>query len=569
MGRSKNTWDHLVDSRGNYINVNENKGAKGESGVKGAKGTPGIKGAKGVASLFFRFRGKIGTFSETGTGAVRPLAGGDVWLVEDENKLYVYTAAQGWVAVREGIGDVVKGQKGEKGYSQKGDKGAPGLKGEKGQKGESVKGDQGQPGQKGKTGNTGPQGLRGPTGQKGEAFEYDDFTPAQLQGLKVKGDKGYGDKGLKGDPFEYADFTSDQLKGLQVKGNKGEIGVGIPGPKGDPFEYGDFTAAQLEALKVKGDKGYGDKGLEGSKGQKGNNVVFDDLTPAQKLEITGPKGSKGSAGTDGVDGNKGESGEKGANGLGVQLKGSVATLNDLPETDLTVGDLYITEDDYHGYVWDGQGWVDIGEFQGPPGQKGDVGPSGPKGDVGPSNVPVGCIMAYAGATAPTGWLLCDGAIIPGEYVQLRALMGNVVPDMRGRYLGGAGGMGLTLGTSYNDSTRKPRNGSFSLSVDTRHRHSFGISKTGISTGSNGGHSHTYDAWGTTKKGGGTGSTNPSVRSTGITTGGTGKHSHTFDLSISNILTDYQGSTTKPVSSGNWDSYTRPHTYAVNYIIKHD
>ena len=220
-------------------------------------------------------------------------------------------------------------------------------------------------------------------------------------------------------------------------------------------------------------------------------------------------------------------------------------------------------------MWDGEGWNDIGAFQGPQGQKGDVGPSGPKGEVGSNSVPVGSIMPYAGASAPAGWLLCDGGAIPGAYTQLKAIVGNNTPNLKGRFLGGAGSNGLTLGNSYNDATRKPRNGSFSLSVDTRHRHSFGINKTGISTGSTGGHSHTYDAWGTTKKGGGTGSTNPSSRSTGITTGGTGKHSHTFDLSISNILTDYQGSTTKSVSSSNWDSYTRPHTYAVNYIIKHD
>ena len=46
---------------------------------------------------------------------------------------------------------------------------------------------------------------------------------------------------VKGDPFTYSDFTPEQLEALKVKG--------------DAFEYSDFTPEQIEALKVKGDKG--------------------------------------------------------------------------------------------------------------------------------------------------------------------------------------------------------------------------------------------------------------------------------------------------------------------------
>lgn len=53
-------------------------------------------------------------------------------------------------------------------------------------------------------------------------------------------------KGDKGDPFLYSDFTPEQLEALKVKGDKG-----------DPFLYEDFTPEQLEALKVKGDTGNG------------------------------------------------------------------------------------------------------------------------------------------------------------------------------------------------------------------------------------------------------------------------------------------------------------------------
>ena len=44
-------------------------------------------------------------------------------------------------------------------------------------------------------------------GDKGDAFLYSDFTPEQVEALKVKGDKG--------DSFEYEDFTPEQITVLQ------------------------------------------------------------------------------------------------------------------------------------------------------------------------------------------------------------------------------------------------------------------------------------------------------------------------------------------------------------------
>lgn len=56
----------------------------------------------------------------------------------------------------------------------------------------------------------GPKGDIGLTGPQGEPFKYEDFTPEQLEALKVK-----GDKGDKGDAFTYADFTAEQLEALK------------------------------------------------------------------------------------------------------------------------------------------------------------------------------------------------------------------------------------------------------------------------------------------------------------------------------------------------------------------
>lgn len=90
----------------------------------------------------------------------------------------------------------------------------------------------------------------------GDPFTYADFTPEQIEALKVKGDA-----------FEYSDFTPEQLAALK-------------GDKGDPFVYSDFTPQQLEDLK-------GDKGDPGT-------TDFTGLTnkPTELADINSTEGSK-------------------------------------------------------------------------------------------------------------------------------------------------------------------------------------------------------------------------------------------------------------------------------------
>lgn len=63
------------------------------------------------------------------------------------------------------------------------------------------------------------------------------------------------------------------------------------------------------------------------------------------------------------------------------------------------------------------------------------------GDGG-SIAPVGTVVAYAGVTAPAGWLLCDGTSYKKSlYPALAAVLGATgesfsVPDLRGRFLMG-------------------------------------------------------------------------------------------------------------------------------------
>lgn len=53
-----------------------------------------------------------------------------------------------------------------------------------------------------------------------------------------------------------------------------------------------------------------------------------------------------------------------------------------------------------------------------------------------ATVPVGSITAYWGTTAPSGWLLCDGAAIPAQYTALIALVGANTPNLKGRVIVG-------------------------------------------------------------------------------------------------------------------------------------
>ena len=78
------------------------------------------------------------------------------------------------------------------------------------------------------------------------------------------------------------------------------------------------------------------------------------------------------------------------------------------------------------------------------------------------SVPIGAIQAYGGATAPAGWLMCDGsAVSRSAYSELYVAIGTTfgegdgsttfnLPDLRGRTIQGVGTLGTetyTLGDS--------------------------------------------------------------------------------------------------------------------------
>jgi microcystin-dependent protein len=176
-------------------------------------------------------------------------------------------------------------------------------------------------------------------------------------------------------------------------------------------------------------------------------------------------------------------------------------------------------------------------------------------------VPVGTIAMYGGASAPTGWLLCDGTSTTG-YTALAAIVGSTTPDMRGRFAIGDNSTLTLLGTGGSTTIAE---GNLPL-----HTHTFSAttasSTTGISLSTTGSHVHVIngvealtglDTVGDILQGGAGGSAYTED------TGSAGSHTHTVtDSGHTHTLSGTTGS----VGSGT--AYYQPYL-VVNYIIKHD
>jgi hypothetical protein len=92
-----------------------------------------------------------------------------------------------------------------------------------------------------------------------------------------------------------------------------------------------------------------------------------------------PQGIQGPQGPQGIQGSQG------ATGSWITMKGSVATLSNLPPTGNQQGDAYIVQADDSLRIWNGTIWVSGGSIQGPRGAQGPQGATGahgPQGDTG-------------------------------------------------------------------------------------------------------------------------------------------------------------------------------------------
>jgi microcystin-dependent protein len=105
-----------------------------------------------------------------------------------------------------------------------------------------------------------------------------------------------------------------------------------------------------------------------------------------------------------------------------------------------------------------------------------------------NGVPVGAVMPFMGVNPPTGWLVCNGQSIAtgDEYADLRAVIGNTVPDLRGEFLRG---WDNGLGNDPDANTRNGGDNIGSTQEDLFSNHNHG----GVVTG--GEHGHDYNGVG--------------------------------------------------------------------------
>ena len=104
------------------------------------------------------------------------------------------------------------------------------------------------------------------------------------------------------------------------EGKEGPPGrQGEPGPRGRDLRFEDLTPAQLLAITgPRGPIGHdgprGKDGKDGKDGLAGPALRFSDLTPAEKAELKGEPGLSGRDGTNGTNGRDGTNGTNGVNG---------------------------------------------------------------------------------------------------------------------------------------------------------------------------------------------------------------------------------------------------------------
>lgn len=214
-------------------------------------------------------------------------------------------------------------------------------------------------------------------------------------------------------------------------------------------------------------------------------------------------------------------------------------------------------------------------------------------DLNPANF-VGMISAFGQASAPTGWLACDGsAVSRTTYATLFSAIGTTwgvgdgsstfnVPDLRGAFLRGTGTAGVSsdyagpsLG-AYQDDNNASHNHTASSGNAGSHDHggatgSGGTHNHSASTNNTGGHTHSYYTSSTWASGGGRVWYSDTRGGASYTTGSSGTHSHTVSVTNSSSHTHSISSyadhnhTVSTDNSGGTEA--RPYNRGVQYFIK--
>lgn len=175
--------------------------------------------------------------------------------------------------------------------------------------------------------------------------------------------------------------------------------------------------------------------------------------------------------------------------------------------------------------------------------------------------PVGTVKAYAGAGAPTGYLLCDGSShSTASEPDLFAIIGYTfggsganfnVPDMRGRAIAGLDNMGGTPANVLTNAAADSMGGTLGSEYHTLTKSEMPSHTHTGTTDSAGAHVHSTNGGGTPATTGASGD-NKAVLDQPGNTGSAGAHTHTF--------------TTGATGGGAAHNNVQP-TMALNFIIK--
>lgn len=212
-------------------------------------------------------------------------------------------------------------------------------------------------------------------------------------------------------------------------------------------------------------------------------------------------------------------------------------------------------------------------------------------------VPAGTILSYGGASAPAGWLLCDGSVISRTtYAALFAALSTAwgygdtsstfnLPDLRGRFLRGKdGGAGRDPGDNRTPANTGGNTGDAVGSVQPNATKKNGLTASADAPAVSGStskalasgatvdqtpstHTHTAAANTMYNYGAGTtlptGSGNRDFLNGAPASGASGAHSH----NVSGTVDIAHTHTAPTVTIGAGDAETRPLNANVNYIIK--
>ena len=114
---------------------------------------------------------------------------------------------------------------------------------------------------------------------------------------------------------------------------------------------------------------------------------------------------EGPAGADStVPGPQGPIGPSGPQGTSINIRGTVASINDLPASGNSINDAYIVSSNEDLYIWSDtnpDSWVNVGQIVGPQGPAGPQGPQGLQGPAGAASTVAGP-QGIAGPAGPEG-----------------------------------------------------------------------------------------------------------------------------------------------------------------------